>query len=287
MGELCCYSDQRKGLPGHPVSPSNNCMRPNWIIKNDVPYGEGAEQRADLYLVNKGKGSPAIIFIHGGGWISGDKSGYVGMARKYGLAGFSVIAINYTLAKRHDNTTRWPRQLEDIQTAVRWVRKNAAGFGIDPNRIAAGGDSSGGHLALFLGALDSAVHGTSPVLYGNYSSKVSVVLNMFGPSNLAAPDMIAPIWDLSLFSERNLESFAAASPINYVSSETSPVCTIHGNSDRVIPYSQSVALHEKLTHHGVANKLVTYVGGHEIGELTKWRKSVLDLIGLNFVMKFV
>lgn len=209
------------------------------------------------------------------------------MARKYGLAGFSVIAINYTLAKPHDDMTQWPRQLEDIQTAVRWVRKNAASFGIDPNRIAAGGDSSGGHLALFLGALDAPVQGMSPVLYRDYSSKVSVVLNMFGPSDLAAPDMIAAVWDLSLFSKRSLESFAAASPINYVSSKTSPVCTIHGHSDRVIPYSQSVALHKMLTHHGVANKLVTYDGGHEIGALTKWRKGVLDLIGLKFVLKHV
>jgi acetyl esterase/lipase len=182
--------------------------------------------------------------------------------------------------------TRWPRQLEDVQTAVRWVRKNAASFGIDPNRIAAGGDSSGGHLALFLGALDEAISG-KPLLYGDYSSKVSVVLNMFGPSNLAAPDMIAAIWDLSLFSSRTVESFEAASPINFVTPRMAPVCTIHGKSDQVIPYSQSVALHEQLSRHGVANKLVTYDGGHEIRMLTKWRKSVLDLIGLNFVMKYV
>jgi acetyl esterase/lipase len=210
------YGDHSKGLPWPPASSSNKCIRPNWIIEKDVAYGEGSEQRADLYLLKKGRKSPAIIFIHGGGWISGDKSGYVGMARKYGLAGFNVIAINYTLAKRHDERTRWPRQLEDVQTAVRWVRKNAASFGIDPNRIVAGGDSSGGHLALFLGALDEAVSG-KPTLYGGYSSKVSVVLNMFGPSNLAAPDMIAAIWDLPLFSSRTVESFAAASPINYIS----------------------------------------------------------------------
>ena len=58
--------------------------------------------------------------------------------------------------------------------------------------------SPGGHLALFLGALDEAVS-ENPLLYRDYSSKVRVVLNMFGPSNLAAPDMIAGIWDLSLF----------------------------------------------------------------------------------------
>jgi acetyl esterase/lipase len=201
-------NNHSKRLPWPLASSRIECIRPNWIIEKDVAYGEEAEQRADLYLLNNGRRSPAITFIHGGGWISGDKSGYIAMARKYGLAGFSVIAINYTLAKRHDERTRWPRQLEDVQTAVRWVRKNAASFGIDPNRIAAGGDSSGGHLALFLGALDEAASG-NPLLYGDYSSKVRVVLNMFGPSNLAAPDMIAAIWDLSLFSSRTVESFAA------------------------------------------------------------------------------
>jgi acetyl esterase/lipase len=275
------------GMLWYADSTTNNCIRPNWIIERDVAYGSEPEQLADLYLLKDRRRNRAIIFIHGGGWVSGDKSGYAARAKKYALAGFSVIAVNYTLAKRHDERTKWPKQLEDIQTAVRWVRKNAASFGVDPNRIAAGGDSSGGHLALFLGALDEAVEGTSSILYSGYSSKVSVVLNMFGPSNLAAPDMIAAIWDLSLFSERTIESFAKASPINYISPTMSPVCTIHGNSDQVIPYSQSVALHKELDYHGVANKLVTFHGGHEIETLTKWRRSVLDLLGLNFVSKHV
>ena len=197
---------------------------------------------ADLYLLSNRKRNPAIIFIHGGGWISGDRSAYIGRAKKYALAGFNVIAINYTLAKQDDETTRWPKQLEDVQTAVRWVRKNAALFGIDPNRISAGGDSAGGHLALFLGALDEAFSGTNPTLYSEYPSKVSVVLNEFGPSNLAAPNLMGAISNLPLISEKSIEAFAKASPINYISTNMSPVCTIHGTSDQVIPYDQSVAL---------------------------------------------
>jgi acetyl esterase/lipase len=290
VGELGLGGNQSRrniGAQGIALHAAYNCIRPNWIIERNVEYGSEPEQLADLYLLRNRKRKPAIIFIHGGGWVSGDKSGYAANAKKYALAGFNVVAINYTLAKRHDERTRWPKQLEDVQTAVRWVRKNAARFGIDANRIAAGGDSSGGHLALFLGALDEAFLGTNPTLYSNYSSKVSVVLNMFGPSNLAAPDMIAAIWDLFLFRERTIESFAQASPINYVSTKMSPVCTIHGRSDEVIPYNQSVALHKILNHQRVANKLVTFEGGHEIGTLREWRKGVLDLLGLRFVLKHV
>jgi dipeptidyl aminopeptidase/acylaminoacyl peptidase len=67
----------------------------------------------------------------------------------------------------------------------------------------------------------------------------------------------------------------------------SPVCTIHGASDQVIPYDQSVALHEKLNHYHVPNKLATFEGGHEIAELPKWRKGALDMIGLHFVLKHI
>lgn len=276
-----------QGMQCAAVSDNINCIRPAWIIERDVAYGDEAEQLADLYLLSDRKRRPAIIFIHGGGWVSGDKSGYAARAKKYALAGFNVIAVNYTLAKRKHEKTRWPKQLEDVQAAVRWVRKNAERFGIDPNRIAAGGDSSGGHLALFLGALDGAFCGTNPTLHHGYSSKVSVVLNMFGPSNLAATNMIAAVWDLPLFSERTAESFAKASPINYVSKNMSPVCSIHGRFDQVIPYDQSVALHKSLRDHKVANKLITFEGGHEIGMLSEWRKGVLDLLGLRFVLKHV
>ena len=83
-------------------------------VTKDVAYGNKPDQRLDLYLLNNGKLNPTIIFVHGGGWGAGDKSAYEGRAKKYGLAGFNVVSIDYTLATSDPNT-HWDAQLQDIK----------------------------------------------------------------------------------------------------------------------------------------------------------------------------
>src|SRR5262249_42210323 len=94
-----------------------------------------------------GKARPAILAIHGGAWMSGDKRG-IGedVARIFCPRGYVVFSMNYRLAPEH----RWPQQLRDCQAALRHIRERAEAFGIDPARIAAFGVSAGGHLATML-----------------------------------------------------------------------------------------------------------------------------------------
>lgn len=268
-------------------------ISPNWTVYKDVQYGPGNEEVLDMYLLNKGV-RPAIIFIHGGGWMGGDKAAYEGRARKYALAGFHVFAINYRLAKQGVHSSQWNAQLQDVQLAVRWLRANAAQYRVDPNKIAVGGDSAGAHLSLFLGALDRivpAVDGDRHTMYTDQSPKACAVLDMFGPTDLTTPKMQETVMTTPLFDGKTYAEapslYAAASPIFYINNTMSPTFIVHGTSDIVVPYSQSTALAQKLTSLGVYHKFLTFNGGHEMDKVSTWTQFMLELKGLWFMVDVV
>jgi acetyl esterase/lipase len=90
---------------------------------------------------------PALVFFHGGGWVAGDLETHDGLCRRLANAsGCKVIAIGYRLAPEH----LFPAAIEDGLAAVRWASQHAAELGIDPGRLAIGGDSAGGGIAAAL-----------------------------------------------------------------------------------------------------------------------------------------
>ena len=91
--------------------------------------------------------SPALLFLHGGGWVMGDLDSHDGVCRRLAnLAACQVIAVDYRLAPEH----RFPAAVDDAATALAWLAGNAAALGVDRARIAVGGDSAGGNLAAVL-----------------------------------------------------------------------------------------------------------------------------------------
>ena len=222
-------------------------ISPDWTVYKDIQYGVTNEEKADLYLLNRGV-HPCVVFIHGGGWSSGDKSAYEGRARKYALAGFHVIAINYRLAKVNDKTTQWPAQLQDAQLALRWIRQNAVAFRIDPLRVGVGGDSAGGHLALMLGCNPYTVSGDRSAMYPNQGPWPNCILDMFGPTDLSLPGMKELIGALPIFNCQTCEQvpqlYKAASPVNCMTAIFPPTIVMHGTSDETVPYNQSLLLDE-------------------------------------------
>lgn len=245
----------------------HNILKPNWNVFKDVKYGTSEETKADLYILKDGV-RPAVVFIHGGGWMAGDKSVYEGRAKKYALAGFNVFAINYRLAKFEDSSSQWDAQLQDVETFICWLRENAVKFNVDPSRIAVCGDSAGAHLSLFLGA----------------SRKVTAVVNMFGPSDLTTPHMQYLLKSNALFGgSTDADALSKASPINYINSLSTPVCTLHGTKDEVVPYSQAQNLKNRLDQYFVRNELITYNGGHNLNEVPWYVQLFLDLKGLWFL----
>jgi large repetitive protein len=257
---------------------------PNWTVYHNVNYGNGtiAQQTADLYLLNRGV-NPVIVFIHGGAWEAGDKSDYAGYyAQLYAVAGFHVVSINYRLATS-DPTTQWNAQLQDVQLAIRWLRQYASILRIDPTRIGAVGESAGGHLALFLGALNTSVPNSTCLpasCFLNQSPKVSAVTDMFGPTDLTQPAIYSWVQTLWLFNKKPYAEvpylYRMASPIFVVGNQTAPTCIVQGIIDTTVPLSQSVELRNKLSSSGVPYRWIPFYGGHAFSGVPPWLKTLTD-----------
>jgi acetyl esterase/lipase len=264
----------------------------NWTVYNNIRYDlTTTQETADFYILNHGT-NPTVVFIHGGGWETGDKSFYAGYyARLYANAGFNVVAINYRLASYSDPATQWNAQLQDAQEAMRFIRAVAPYFRIDTNRIAAAGDSAGAHLAVFLGSLNTCAAdlagGTDRCTsFSSFSSKANAVLDMFGPVDLTKPEMYNGIGSLALFGQRSYaqvpDLYQNASPIFSINGGSARTCIVQGLTDTTVPPpSQSYALRDALIANHVPYQLITYNGDHGFAGLSFIQRTQVDLRALN------
>ncbi len=252
----------------------------DYVVQPNVTYSTAndTQLKLDLYLPRNAAGpTPALLFFHGGGWVSGQKESSVLFLLPYLSLGWAVVNVEYRLA----NNSHAPAAVEDCRCALRWVTNRAAQYKIDPSKIVLTGDSAGGHLALITGMLPAGTpfdhqcptqesmrwtSGTEPPL------KVAAVVNWFGITDvnqlLEGPDArhYAMEWFGSL--NNRAELARQVSPLSHVRAGQPPVITIHGDKDDVVPYSQAVRLHAALGKAGVDNRLVTIPGrGH--GDFTR------------------
>ncbi|MCM8769464.1 MAG: alpha/beta hydrolase, partial [Candidatus Omnitrophica bacterium] len=153
------------------------------VIK-DIEYAmvEGTSLLLDIYIPEKEEGPlPLIVWIHGGGWTKGSKENCC-PALLLLPYGYIIASINYRLS----GIARFPAQLEDCKSAVRFLRANATKYNINPQRIGTWGSSAGGHLASMLGTTGEMKEFDKGA-YLEFSSKVQAVCDYYGPSFL--PDM--------------------------------------------------------------------------------------------------
>lgn len=116
-------------------------------VEKNVRYADRSDRNVlDLYLPEGVQDPPLVVWIHGGGWRTGDKSNPVGL-KAFLDAGFAVASINYRLSQE----ATWPAQLEDLKSAFAFLREHAAKYGYDAGRIASFGASAGGHLSAVAG----------------------------------------------------------------------------------------------------------------------------------------
>jgi len=207
---------------------------------------------------------PLAVYIHGGGWSAGDRlsDSYYQLTRARLLAqGIAVASVDYRLAPAH----RFPAQITDVTYAVRFLRANAPGLRIDPDRIAAFGSSAGGHLASLLGTIDRSA-GFDVGALTDVSSRVRAVVDMVGPVDLTTPGFppataTGILGAFGVLGGNQSPGLVKASPVSYVSADDPPFLVVHGTLDELVPFAQSVAFTKRLQAAGVRAELVTVVGG--------------------------
>lgn len=199
---------------------------------------------------------PAIVLLHGGGWTSYDKSNMRLMGEFLGRHGYLAFAVDYRLF--HDKESRWPAQLDDVQRSVRWIRANAAKYGVNPKLIGAFGHSAGAQLAALLGMEDTRDN-SDPAL-AQYSSKVQAVVDVSGPTDFTAdhdPDGVAFLNKfLGVTFGSRPEVWRLASPTFHVAKDNAAFLIVHGTRDENVPIQQAEKLFERLQAAGVPSSFV-------------------------------
>ena len=246
------------------------------------PTVNGGSERLDVYLPAgpwSAVGRPVLIAIHGGGWRRFSKDGYGSrIARAFVREGYVVVAPELCPLVR--NRPTWPVNLEDVQAAVSWVRQNAGALGIDPNRIAAIGESAGANLAALLGTSSVTAPGGGP----SSSSAVDAVVAFSTPTDLTSLQTESPLAAFAAAQflggtpEQIPAKYIAASPLDNVSAGDPPMLLVQGREDPLIPYTQSVEMAAALSLAGVRNRLVLVRGGHDLDFPGHYRKLVRQIL---------
>jgi len=240
-----------------PPAPSHQEI----VTLHDVVIGKGGERDLHAeaaYPQGATNLLPAILFIHGGGWVAGSykDAPLLPLAE----AGYFAASIEYRL----DNEAKWPAQIEDCKLGVRWLRANAARYHVDPDHIGVWGESAGGHLVLCLGTMADVREYEGKGGYPGVSSAVQAVVDFYGPSDFTS------IWPATykgegasllegLFGvphEKDPALWKKASPLTHVKSGDPPMLLVHGDSDRLVSINQSLLMDASLARSGVPHHLV-------------------------------
>ncbi len=284
LGALPVFSGPAP-LQRPPAKPGGTVALPEGVrVERDIAYVTGGHtrQKLDLYLPKAARALPLIINIHGGAFRVGSKAD--GVPAEYLGLGYAVASIGYRLS----GDAIWPAQIEDCKAAVRWLRANAAKYGLDPDRFAAWGASAGGHLATMVGTAGGVKEFEVGENLG-VSSRVQAVVDYFGPTDFLQMDAHrlpnGQVHDGAGSPEsqlvggalqENKDKVARANPITYVTKEAPPFLICHGDADPLVPHHQSVLLEAALRQAGVPVTFYTVKGaGHgrfndpKVAELTK------------------
>ncbi len=286
---------------------SGSCANGVWAqawsakVQRDVVYKEVDGKKILLNIAlpvdENGKtreNAPLLIWIDSGCWYS-DKPGNGGVwgMMKLWERGCAVASVS----TRSLATDAFPAQIEDVKAAVRFLRAHAEEYGIDKNRIAVSGASSGGHLSNMLGMSDEfRLFDVGENL--EESSQANVVINFYGPTDfsvlldryvgveciyLALGDKPRKERTLADMTPEMKEIALKCSPITYVTGKSAPTLTFHGVMDTIVPVSQGALYYEALKSRGVRTELWTSnTGVHDIGTLGESEllaRKILEFIG--------
>jgi acetyl esterase/lipase len=254
------------GCTGHKPASTDPLLaiQQNYAVASNIEYKsiDSASLKLDVYAPVLLLGDdpwvqypdtvrPAVIFFHGGGWVSGDRTSRIPLILPYLEKYWCLVNVDYRIA---DGTHACIEDCAtDCKDAINWVIKNAASFKIDTSRLYLAGESAGGHLALLTG------------LKFTYPCRIAGIINWYGISDM---EDLYSTWNNPPFFDRMTMSSGEAthemlkrnSPVNCINHTDVPVISIHGDNDAVVPIAQSQKLHKMLDNKGIRNKLVVIKG---------------------------
>ncbi len=222
----------------------------------DIEYKNinGKSLQLNIYKPkNCAKSSPILVFIHGGGWRSGQRTDYSVYTVAFAKKGYITATVSYRLLK----DSPYPACAEDITDAVQWFYTHGDQYGYDPDRIALIGGSAGAHLAL-LAAYEwkkpHALNDTVTVPLAPH--RIKAVVDIYGPIDLtteyARSQSLVTTFIAHSYQEAP-ELYREASPIQYLDKNDPPTMILHGTSDNLVPISQSDLLKARMDSLGVPN----------------------------------
>jgi acetyl esterase/lipase len=208
---------------------------------------DGVPLKMDLYFpVDSQAPWQVLVYAHGGSFTGGDKrkgSGVIDIPAMT-ARGYAVAAINYRLM----SDCPFPAEVLDAKCAIRFLRAHAAEYQLKTEKIGIWGGSAGGHLVAMVGLTnDNPAFDTEEYL--EQSSRVEVVVEMFGPTDLTTEMGWLQRWLLRRAfgtDDPNTAVLHDASPINYVTKEAPPFLILHGEQDSAVPLEQAQVLYQKL-----------------------------------------
>ncbi|WP_426059262.1 alpha/beta hydrolase fold domain-containing protein [Hymenobacter sp. B1770] len=242
-------------------------------LAKDIRYREGSSPAWVLDLAMPADGGrqlrPALVIVHGGGWSGGSKSDavYQKMMMDYALKGYVTINVNYRLT----GEAPFPACIEDVKTAVRWLRAHAAKYQVDPARIGSYGHSAGAHLALMLAMVPKSAGLEGDGGWNDYSSQLNVVVAGAPPTELGRDvPMAKTVWW----------------PIGYIAANHPPMLLIQGADDPVVRAARTDDFVQKMRQAGAPIEYLRIDGvGHGVAYADKL--DTTDPAIENFLAKYL
>lgn len=236
-------------------------------IERDTVFSSpaGFELAADFFLSDQP--GPLLILIHGGGWISGDRTIYEDEAHWLLEQGISSATVSYRLAPLH----RFPAAVQDLQAFVDFVREGKGPEGVSSRPLVAVGNSAGGHLAAMLALtrhrLDEAATPWQPV---NGAVAICPITDITQPREKQYPVGWSFLEQFMGGLDLPDEQFALASPIHHASASAGPIHLLHGTEDDIVPVSQSESLAARLKELGVDVQYTALEGEYHGFSMQAW-----------------
>jgi acetyl esterase/lipase len=260
--------------------------------------------KLDLYMTRAKPATPrpVVLWLHGGGWNGGDQRGggiatpayrnWPGVMATLAARGYVVAGVSY----RFSSEAQYPAQVQDVKAAIRWLRANAATYGIDPNKVIIWGASAGAQIGNVVGTSCNVPELEGPKVRGaEGSSCVQGVVDFYGPSDFAQaesqriPGLKATFGEITPNASQYLgcplqtcpaDKLRMANSISFIDKSDPPFLIMHGSADGTVPPKQSQILYDALQKAGVKSELVFVPGVDHVfsGATDAQGKEVLDKV---------